>query len=103
LGSCPRCGQPVREGQQGFFCDDRGCGFAIWKDNRFFGKLKKRLDRKTAAALLTDGRVFLTGLHSEKSGKSFDAFVVMAVEKDGNKRVNFSLSFDNLPKKGKKK
>jgi hypothetical protein len=47
--------------------------------------------------------VFLTSLHSEKSGKSFDAFVVMTVEKDGDKRVNFSLSFDDLPRKGKKK
>ena len=36
VGVCPRCGAPVFEGKKGFFCDNRECSFALWKDNRFF-------------------------------------------------------------------
>ena len=36
LGSCPRCGRPVYEGQKNFYCSDRKCQFALWKNDRFF-------------------------------------------------------------------
>ena len=32
VGVCPRCGAPVYEGKKGFFCDNRECSFALWKD-----------------------------------------------------------------------
>lgn len=35
VGTCPRCGASVYEGQKGFFCENRDCAFALWKDNRF--------------------------------------------------------------------
>ena len=40
VGVCPRCGAPVYEGKKGFFCDNRECSFALWKDNRFFSSKK---------------------------------------------------------------
>ena len=36
MGSCPRCGKPVYEGQKNFYCSDRKCQFALWKNDRFF-------------------------------------------------------------------
>ena len=36
VGTCPRCGGTVYEGKKGFFCDNRDCAFALWKDNKFF-------------------------------------------------------------------
>jgi len=99
LGSCPRCGGSVREGKKGFFCEKR-CGFVLWKDNRFFTAKKKQLDKKTAAALLKEGRVFLSGLYSEKTGKTYDATVVL--DDTGGKWVNFKLEFAaNKKYKGK--
>jgi DNA topoisomerase-3 len=91
LGDCPRCKSPVREGAKGFFCDGGTCGFMMWKDNKFFSSKKKTLDRKTAAALLTEGRVFISGLFSEKTGRTYDATVVL--EDTGGKFVNFKLEF----------
>lgn len=100
VGVCPRCGKNVVEGQKSFFCegyyDKPSCGFALWKNDRFFTGKKKELTAKIAAALLKDGRVPLTGLYSEKKGVLYDATVVM--DDDGGKFVHYKLEFDK--KKG---
>jgi DNA topoisomerase-3 len=90
IGPCPRCGCGVVERQKGFFCFNRACKFALWKDNRFFEAKKKKLDKKTAAALLTEGRVFFSDLYSEKTGKTYAATVLL---EDTGDRVNFKLDF----------
>lgn len=103
IGKCPRCGKPVYEGKKSFYCsgykDSPPCGFALWKDNRYFQSKRKELTKKVAAALLKNGRVRMTGLFSEKKGILYDATIVM--EDTGGKYVNFKLEFDN--KKGAKK
>ena len=43
VGTCPRCGGTVYEGKKGFFCDNRDCAFALWKDNKFFSGKKKSI------------------------------------------------------------
>ena len=92
VGTCPRCGGAVTENKKGFFCENRECRFALWKDSRFFAAKKKTLTKTVAAALLKDGRVRLTGCTSEKTGKTYDATVVL--DDDGGKYVNFRLEFD---------
>lgn len=62
VGVCPRCGAPVYEGKKGFFCDNRECSFALWKDNRFFSGKKKSITKSVAAALLKEGRISMSGL-----------------------------------------
>ena len=92
VGKCPRCGRSVVERKQGYFCEDRNCGFALWKNNKFFTTKKKQLTKSVAAALLKDGRTQLSGCYSERSGKTYDAVVVM---NDDGQQVNFSLEFFN--------
>ncbi|MDL2232014.1 DNA topoisomerase 3 [Ruminococcaceae bacterium OttesenSCG-928-L11] len=99
VGQCPRCSGAVHEGKKGFTCADRSCGFALWKDNRFFASKKKTLDKKTAAALLEQGRVSLFGLYSPKTGKTYDATVIMDAGAVGDKYVNFKLEFGSGKKK----
>ena len=77
VGVCPRCGTPVYEGKKGFFCDNRECSFALWKDNRFFSSKKKSITKSVAAALLKEGRISMSGLYSEKTGKTYDAEVIL--------------------------
>ena len=91
LGVCPRCGSPVREGAKGFFCDSQTCGFKIWKESKFWTAKKKPLTAAIVSALLKDGRVAVKGLHSEKTGKKYDATVVLADTGDGF--VNFKMDF----------
>jgi len=93
VGPCPRCGGAVTEGRKGFFCENPECKFALWKDSRFFAAKKKAFTKAIAAALLKDGRVKLKGCVSEKTGKTYDATVVL--DDTGGKYVNFKLEFDN--------
>ena len=99
VGVCPRCGAPVYEGKKGFFCDNRECSFALWKDNRFFSSKKKSITKSVAAALLKEGRISMSGLYSEKTGKTYDAKVIL--DDTGGKYVNFKLEFP--VKKGRRK
>lgn len=103
IGKCPRCGKPVYEGKKNFYCsgyrDDPPCTFSLWKENPYFKSKRKELTKQTAAALLKDGRVKMTGLYSEKKGGTYDATIVM--EDTGDRYVNFRLEFP--PKKTGKK
>ena len=96
IGKCPRCGKNVTESKKGFFCEDRACGFALWKNSKFFSAKKKQLTKSVAAALIKDGRVKLTGCWSEKTGKTYDATVLLD---DDGQRVNFRLEFEKRPSK----
>ena len=99
VGTCPRCGGTVYEGKKGFFCDNRDCSFALWKDNKFFSGKKKSITKSVAAAFLKEGRVSMSGLYSEKTGKTYDAVVLL--DDTGGKYVNFKLEFP--AKKGRRK
>ena len=99
VGTCPRCGGTVYEGKKGFFCDNRDCSFALWKDNKFFSGKKKSITKSVAAAPLKEGRVSMSGLYSEKTGKTYDAVVLL--DDTGEKYVNFKLEFP--AKKGRRK
>ena len=92
VGICPRCGRAVTESKTGFFCENRDCRFVLWKDSKFFSAKKKELTKAAAAALLREGRIRLTGCWSGRTGKTYDATVVL--EDDGTKS-NYRLVFDN--------
>ena len=96
IGKCPRCGGDVTESKKGFFCENSACRFGLWRDNKFFTAKKVTFGKKIAAVLLKDGRMKLTGLYSEKTGKNYDATVLM---EDMGERVNFKLEFKTEAKK----
>lgn len=98
VGKCPRCGGEVAETQKGFFCQDKSCKFAIWKNSKWWAAKRKQPTKAIVAALLKDGRARVTGLHSEKSGKTYDATVVL---EDTGQYVNFKLDFDRQKGGGK--
>ena len=91
VGKCPRCGGEVAELQKGFFCQNKDCKFAIWKNNKWWAAKKKQPTKAVVSALLKDGRVRVTGLYSEKTGKTYDATVVL---EDDGQYANFKLEFD---------
>ena len=91
LGSCPRCGKPVYEGQKNFYCSDRKCQFALWKNDRFFESQGKKMDAGTVKKLLAKGKIHYKDLHSQKTGRTYEATVVMADFGEGY--VKFNLEF----------
>ena len=98
VGRCPRCGGEIAEMQKGFFCQDQSCKFAIWKNNNWWAAKRKQPTKAIVAALLKDGRAHVMGLYSEKSGKTYDATVVL---EDTGQYVNFKLEFDRQKGGGK--
>jgi len=96
IGKCPVCGSDVYEGKQNFYCSNRQCDFALWKENRFLGSMEKTLDKKMAVELLDKACTHVKGLYSRKKDIKFDADLLLTLE-DGKPR--FHLEF---PKKKKK-
>jgi len=90
VGPCPCCGKNVVEKSKGFFCE--GGDFALWKNNRFFDSLSKKLTKQVAEKLLKDGKAKLKGCRSVKTGKTYDCVVRMTV--DEMKRPQFGLEFE---------
>lgn len=91
IGVCPRCGSAVVERPKGFLCSNRDCRFALWRQNPFFAAKKKELTAAIASALLKEGRAFVKGLYSPKTGKTYDATIVL--DDSGGQYVNFKLEF----------
>ena len=89
IGKCPRCSENVYEGKKNFYCGNRSCQFVMWKNDRFFEQRKKAFTPKIAAALLKDGKAKVKGLYSEKTGKTYDATVLLA--DTGGKYVNYRV------------
>ena len=90
IGKCPRCGGDVTESKKGFFCETNDCRFGQWKDNKVLTGKKISLTKKMAATLLKNGRIPVKGIFSEKTGKSYDATLVMT---DGGAKTLYSLDF----------
>lgn len=77
---------------KGWFCSSRECRFALWKDNAYFSRLGKHMTGQLAEKLVRDGRAKLKDCKSQKTGKTYNATVLMTTEADG--RPQFSLEFD---------
>lgn len=91
IGVCPRCGSAVVERPKGFLCSNRDCRFALWRQNPFFAAKKKELTAAIASTLLKEGRVFVKGLYSPKTGKTYDTTIIL--DDSGGQFVNFKLEF----------
>lgn len=92
IGSCPSCGGDIAEMQKGWFCTDKSCRFAIWKDNNYFKKLGKKMTPQLAEQLIRKGSAPLKNCRSERTGKTYNATVVVTPGQNGE--AVFSLQFD---------
>ena len=102
IGKCPRCSGNVAETPKAFSCENtrsKKCGFALFKDNRFFTTKKKAITKDVAAALLNEGRIFMSGLHSEKTGNAYNATIIL--DDKGEGYPNFKMEFEPKNKDSK--
>jgi len=75
-----------------YSCVNRNCKFAIWKDSKFFTAKKKKITNDIAIALINEGRFFMSGLHSSKTGKTYNATVILNSE--GENYPTYSMEYD---------
>ena len=99
FGTCPRCGKSILKTPKAYSCESKACGFTIWKNNKFFENARKELTDDMVKKMLTKGKVAVSGLYSQKSGKTYDAVISLD---DTGKYVNFKLEFPTAKKTGRK-
>ena len=90
IGKCPRCGANIYEGRKNYYCANRDCAFAMWKNDRFFEERKVTFSPKIATALLKDGKAKVKKLYSPKTGKTYDGTILLA--DTGGKYVNYRIA-----------
>ena len=91
IGKCPRCRSDIVESLKGFFCSNKGCKFAIFKESKYFTSKRLTLNEDIITALLTEGQIYLKGLYSEKSGKTFNATIML--DDKGEGYPSFKMEF----------
>ncbi len=96
VGCCPRCSKNVVETPKTFTCEDRECGFTLWKENKFFQSIRKDLNKQIVVELLKKGKSCLRQCYSQKTGKTFECFISL---EDTGKYINFKMEFDDNKKK----
>lgn len=71
----------------------------------FWKSKGKKLTSSVMKSLLNKGKVKISGLKSEKTGKTYDAVISFSdqtwTDKKGNVRVGFEMEFDNSKKRKK--
>lgn len=96
LGKCPKCGKNVYETPRAFSCEDRNCGFALWKDDKYLSSLGKKVTSSIVKGLLSSNhKAKLTGCTSKKTGKKYDCILHVDFSE---KYPKYSITFD-APKK----
>lgn len=96
IGQCPKCQSPVHESDKNFYCSNRECSFALWKENKFFESQGKKITKTIAKSFLNKGEVIVKGLKSQKTGKEYDAIIKVDFN---DKYPKFSLEFLKTNKK----
>lgn len=91
IGRCPRCGSEVTESKKGFFCENTQCRFGMWRDNKFWKSKHVTLTKAQASEMLQGKRVHMKELYSEKTGKTYDAYVKLD---DNGEFVRYRMEFD---------
>lgn len=97
IGKCPKCGANVYEGNKGWYCEnykaEKPCSFSLWKNDLFFASRKKKLTVDILKNLLANGKVLLKGCYSERTGKTYDAYVGFKdyIGKDNKLRTGFEI------------
>ncbi len=99
IGKCPHCGSDVTKRSKGYFCSNKECKFVLWKDNHFLTAISKTMTRQIAEELLHGGRARLNDCKSIRTGRTFNATLLLTAGKDG--RPEFALQFDSKDRKGK--
>lgn len=92
IAKCPRCKGDIIETPKAYSCSNPGCGCVIFKDDKYFKSIGKKMTKTIAKTLFEKGSVKVTKCKS-KSGKTYDATIKVDFGK--GKYPSYSMSFDN--------
>ena len=81
--SCPRCGAAITDRPKGFMCENRVCGFVIWKSGGILTNAEHPLTAGEVKTLIETGSVHKKGLVSAKSHIRYEATLHLDTGKNG--------------------
>ena len=81
--SCPRCGAAITDRPKGFMCENRVCGFVIWKSGGILTNAEHPLTAGEVKTLIEKGSVHKKGLVSAKSHIRYEATLHLDTGKNG--------------------
>ena len=81
--ACPRCGAAITDRPKGFMCENRICGFALWKTGGILKGAEHPLTAGDVKELVEKGSVHKTGLVSAKSHIKYNATLHLDYNEDG--------------------
>lgn len=72
LGNCPLCGKAVKENSKSFYCSGykEGCRWSVWKNDKYFAAIGKRITKTLVKNLLENGQVQVKDLKS-RNGNNY--------------------------------
>ena len=80
---CPKCGAAITDRAKGFMCENRICGFALWKTGGILTGAEHPLTASDVKALVEKGEVHKTGLVSAKSHIKYEATLHLDYNENG--------------------
>ena len=75
------------------FRNDPPCKFTLWKNNKYFEAIGLNFTKKIAMDFLKKGCSAPVKLVSKKTGKEYEAIIVMTANQDGT--IAYSMKFPN--------
>lgn len=86
IAKCPKCGKNIYEYPKSFSCEDRDCGFVVWKSIN-----DKTIPEAQVKKLIETGKTdLIKGFKKRNSDDKFDAFLVI--------KLDYSVGFELLKK-----
>jgi DNA topoisomerase III len=90
LCKCPRCGNIIQDGEFSYRCCNSGCGLSLYKNNKLFEAIGKKLTKTMAKTIFTKGQIQFDDLISKKTSQPYSAILVADFT---GKYVNFKFTF----------
>lgn len=91
LGKCPKCNSNIYESKTNYYCENKECNFCIFKNNKFFEKIRVKLSNKIVKDLLRNKKTLVHKIYSEKKDKEYKGYIELDLSDD--KWINFKISF----------
>lgn len=97
--SCPKCGAAITDRPKGFMCENRVCGFALWKASGILKGAEHPLTASDVKKLVEEGSIHKTGLVSSKSHIKYEATLHLDYNESGKPVLR--PTFDNTKRSNK--
>lgn len=76
---CPYCGKNIIETEKSYCCIGykAGCKFTIWKNDKFFAHLEKKVNKTYIKAWASNQPAKVKNIKSKKSNTTYDAYIYL--------------------------